>query len=150
MGHWWDTRRAKHQGLETHSTLSTAGEVEARQSVTYLLPYACMARSVSYYSERVRNRFYTLRAGILADYLRIVELLQEHDADLGMPHSRALSGGLFELRSKGREGIGRVLYCTAVERTIIVLHSFVKKTQDTPHKELRTARKRMEEAKRNG
>lgn len=109
-----------------------------------------MAWSVSYYSEKVRSRVYALPAGILADYLRIVELLQGHGIDLGMPHSRALSGGLFELRPRGREGVGRVLYCTAVGRTIIVLHSFVKKTQDTPQKELRTARKRMKEVKRHG
>ncbi|MDA8110247.1 MAG: type II toxin-antitoxin system RelE/ParE family toxin [Betaproteobacteria bacterium] len=109
-----------------------------------------MAWSVSYYSEKVRNRVFALPAGILADYLRIVELLQEHGADLGMPHSRALGGGLFELRAKGREGIGRVLYCTAIGKTVIVLHSFVKKTQATPQDELRTARKRMKEVKRHG
>ncbi|WP_410174996.1 type II toxin-antitoxin system RelE/ParE family toxin [Mycetohabitans endofungorum] len=36
--------------------------------------------------------------------------------------------GLFELRPKGPEGIGRVFYCTQVGRRIVVLHSFTKKT----------------------
>lgn len=66
-------------------------------------------------------------------------------ADLRMPHSRALGDGLFELRPKGREGIGRVFYCAQQEKTIVVLHSFVKKTQDTPDKEMRLARKRLKD-----
>jgi len=67
-----------------------------------------------------------------------------------MPYSRPLGGGLFELRPRAKEGIARVLYCMAVGKTIIVLHSFVKKTQEAPRKELDTARKRLKEVKRNG
>jgi phage-related protein len=66
-----------------------------------------------------------------------------------MPHSRSLGQGLFELRCKGKEGIGRAFYCTMVGREIVVLHSFIKKTQDTPDKELALARKRLKEV-RNG
>ena len=70
-------------------------------------------------------------------------------ADLRMPHSRSLGQGLFELRCKGKEGIGRAFYCTMVGREIVVLHSFIKKTQETPDKELALARKRLKEV-RNG
>jgi phage-related protein len=49
--------------------------------------------------------------------------------DLRMPHSKAMGNGLLELRPKGPEGIGRVFYCTQVGRSIVVLHSFVKKTK---------------------
>lgn len=49
--------------------------------------------------------------------------------DLRMPHSKAMGNGLLELRLKGPEGIGRVFYCTQVSRSIVVLHSFVKKTK---------------------
>lgn len=61
------------------------------------------------------------------------------------PHSKAMGNGLFELRPKGPEGIGRVFYCTQVGRSIVVLHSFVKKTQETPDAELRLARQRMKD-----
>ncbi len=71
----------------------------------------------------------------------------EFGPDLGMPHTRAMSGGLFELRLKSREGIGRVFYCTLVERKIVMLHQFVKKTDKTPQKELSLARQRMKEWK---
>ncbi|BCU08237.1 hypothetical protein Atep_29140 [Allochromatium tepidum] len=75
--------------------------------------------------------------------------MEEHGADLRLPHSRALGHGLFELRCKGEEGIGRAFYCTMVERRIVILHSFIKKTQETPPRELKTARKRLKEV-RNG
>jgi phage-related protein len=65
--------------------------------------------------------------------------------DLGMPHTRALGGGLFELRIKAAEGIARVFYCTVVDRRIVILHQFVKKSEKMPPKELEIARRRMKE-----
>ena len=53
--------------------------------------------------------------------------------------------GLFELRPRGRSGIGRAFYCFLVGRRVVVVHSFVKKTQQTPDRELKLARKRMKE-----
>ncbi|MBF3415608.1 type II toxin-antitoxin system RelE/ParE family toxin [Burkholderia pseudomallei] len=104
---------------------------------------------IVYYNERIKRDVFALPVGILADYLRLLDLMQEFGANLRMPHSRAMGDGLFELRPKGREGIGRVFYCTPVGRHIVVLHSFVKKTQETPQSELRIARARLSEI-RNG
>ena len=59
-----------------------------------------------------------------------------------------MGDGLFELRIKGQEGIARVFYCTQIGKRIIVLHSFVKKTQKTPIKELELARKRLGELRK--
>jgi phage-related protein len=56
-----------------------------------------------------------------------------------------MGGGLFELRPRGREGIGRVLYCYASGQRVVVLHAFVKKAKSTPERELAMARKRMKE-----
>ena len=52
---------------------------------------------------------------------------------------------LFEIRAKGKEGIGRALFCTAIGNKIIILHVFIKKTKKTPQNELKTARKRLRE-----
>jgi phage-related protein len=71
--------------------------------------------------------------------------MEIYGPDLGIPHTRAMGGGLFELRIKAAEGIARVLYCTRVERRIVFLHQFVKKTDRTPPKELQIARQRMKE-----
>jgi len=73
--------------------------------------------------------------------------METYGPDLGMPHTRALGDGLFELRLKAQEGIARVLYCTISGRKIIILHQFIKKTNKTPSKELAMARRRMQEVK---
>jgi phage-related protein len=84
-------------------------------------------------------------AGIQARYVHLTERLLTFGPDLGMPHSRAMGKGLFELRLRSKEGIGRVFYATLPERRIMMLHAFVKKSQKTPAKELRVARARLKE-----
>jgi len=102
---------------------------------------------IVYFNDRVQKDVLSLPSGILADYLRLTEAMALYGADLRMPHSRALGAGLFELRPKGPEGIGRVFYCTQVGRVIVILHSFIKKTQETPDADMRMARKRLKEVK---
>ena len=106
-----------------------------------------MPYSVEYFNERVLATIERWPVGILADYARLVELLTEFGPDLRMPHSRALGSGLFELRPRGREGIGRALYCYLVGERIVVLHAFVKKTQATPERDIKIARNRMKEVR---
>ena len=72
-----------------------------------------------------------------------------YGANLGMPHTKAMKNGLFELRMKSKEGIGRVFYCTLVGKRIVMLHSFIKKSQKTPSRELKLAVSRMKEVKAN-
>lgn len=71
--------------------------------------------------------------------------MEVYGPDLGMPHTRAMGRGLFELRLKAAEGIARVFYCTVVGQQIVMLHQFTKKSEKTPRKELEIARRRMEE-----
>jgi phage-related protein len=108
-----------------------------------------MPYTVDYFNQRVLDEVESWPVGILADYARLVELLMEFGPDLRMPHSRTMGGGLFELRPRGREGIGRALYCFVVGQQVVVLHAFVKKSQVTPQRDLDIARKRMKEV-RNG
>ena len=103
--------------------------------------------TLTYYNERVKQQVMSLPARILADYIHLTDLMQNHGANLQMPHSRAMGGGLFELRPKGKEGIGRVFYCTQVGQILVILHSFVKKTNATPTADLQLARKRLKEVK---
>lgn len=67
--------------------------------------------------------------------------------NLGKPHTNAFGEGLFELRLKGAEGIARVFFCTLVGKRIVMLHSFMKKTDKTPPRERAVAEARMEEIK---
>ena len=104
-----------------------------------------MSFEIEYFHERVLRDIESWPVDVLADYARLVELLIEHGPGLGLPHSRAFGDGLFELRPRGRSGIGRAFYCFLVGKRVVVLHAFVKKSRETPDRELKLARKRMKE-----
>jgi len=70
-----------------------------------------MKYPIEYFHPRVKEKIESWPSGILADYARMVELLMEFGTHLRMPHSRAMGNGLFELRPRSTEGIGRVFYC---------------------------------------
>lgn len=106
-----------------------------------------MTWTVTFYSNRVETEILRLSAGHVARFIRYAERMEIFGPDLGMPHSRAMGEGLFELRIKAAEGIARIFYCTVVNRRIVFLHQFVKKTDKTPSKELEIARRRMKEMK---
>ncbi|MDZ4169602.1 MAG: type II toxin-antitoxin system RelE/ParE family toxin [Coriobacteriia bacterium] len=106
-----------------------------------------MPYTVDYFNKRVRDEIESWPVGMLADYARLVELLIEFGPDVRMPHSRAMGDGLFELRPRGREGIGRALYCFLVGQQVMVLHGFVKKSQATPKRDLEIARRRLKEVR---
>lgn len=71
------------------------------------------------------------------------------DPHLGMPYTRAMGEGLFEMRLSDKDGIARVFYCTIKKHEIFILHSFVKKTRTTPARELQLVRKRLKEVKQH-
>jgi phage-related protein len=104
-----------------------------------------MIYSIEYFHPRVRDAIEKWPVGILAAYARLVDLLIEFGPSLGMPHSKAMGGGLFELRPRGAEGIGRALYCFVFGQKVIILHAFMKKTEQTSEHALKIARKRMKE-----
>lgn len=108
-----------------------------------------MAWSIEYPYEDVEHFVLKLAPTLAAKYIRLTDLMLEFGSNLGMPHTRAMSGGLLELRIKGKERIARVFYCTLVGQRIVMLHGFVKKSQETPAKELRIAKRRMAQVKDN-
>lgn len=107
-----------------------------------------MSYSIIYYSEQVQEDIMSLPDTLQARYIGLTQRMLEHGPNLGLPHTDAFGGGLFELRLKGAEGIARVFFCTMVEQKIVMLHSFIKKTQKTPEKELKIAKSRMKELKK--
>jgi len=106
-----------------------------------------MSYDLEYFHPRIQKEIAAWPKTILMDYARLVELLLEFGPDLKMPHSKAMGDGLFELRAKGKEGIGRAFFCFMKGKRIVILHTFIKKTQTTPHRDLDKARQRMKEVK---
>lgn len=106
-----------------------------------------MEWKLSFYNQRVEEETLSFPKGILANFLHVTEMMEELGPALGHPYTKPLKQGLFEIRAKGQEGIGRSFFCTVSDKEIIILHSFIKKTQKTPKKELKIARARLKEVK---
>lgn len=106
-----------------------------------------MSYTISYYNDKVQADILNLPPTLLALYISLTERMLIVGSNLGEPHTKSFGDGLLELRLKGSEGVGRVFYCTLVGQRIVMLHSFVKKTQKTPSQELNTALQRLKEIK---
>jgi phage-related protein len=103
--------------------------------------------AIQLYSERVKAAIFELPGGVCSAYTDIATKMMVTGPNLGMPHTKPLGGGLFEIRADAAEDWGRVFYCTVRGRKIIMLHSFLKKTNATPPRERETAERRMREVK---
>ena len=106
-----------------------------------------MDYNIKYYSQTVQEQILKLPDTLAARYVVLTRRMQAIGPNLGEPHTKAMGDGLFELRLKGAEGIARVFYCTPIGKRIVMLHSFVKKTDRTPLRELDVARSRLKEIK---
>ncbi|NTW54014.1 MAG: type II toxin-antitoxin system RelE/ParE family toxin [Chlorobaculum sp.] len=104
-----------------------------------------MNYEIEYFHPSIKADINGWPKSIKADFRKISLLLVEYGPQVRMPHTKAMGDGLFEMRPQGRDGIGRVFYCYVKGKKIIILHSFIKKTQKTPQKELQLARKRLQE-----
>ncbi len=104
-----------------------------------------MKWQILFFSDKVEEETLEFPDKVLAKLLHIFEMIEEHGPNLGKPYTDSFGDGLFEVRAKGQEGIGRSLFCYTNGKSIIILHSFVKKTQKTPRKELEIALTRKKE-----
>ena len=59
-----------------------------------------MSWRVTFYSAAIEKEIVALPAGFVARFLRYAERMEIYGPDLGMPHTRAMGDGLFELRLK--------------------------------------------------
>lgn len=106
-----------------------------------------MKWNISYYNESVKKDARSLHISIKAKFEAIMDKMSENGPNLGLPFTKAMGQGLFEIRAKGQAGIARGLFCTISKNMIVILHVFIKKTEKTPQKELELAIKRMKEVK---
>ena len=66
---------------------------------------------------------------------------------VGMPDVRSMSSvakGVFEIRIKSSADAYRVFYISVIAKGILVFHAFIKKSQQTPQKEIEIARGRLQ------
>ena len=103
---------------------------------------------ITYYSTKVQEQIIELPDTLAARYIVLTRRMLAIGPNLGEPHTKPMGNGLFELRLKGAEGIARVFFCMFIGKRIVVLHSFIKKTDRTPKRELEIAQERMKEIKK--
>ena len=106
-----------------------------------------MTYQLLFFNETVQADIQEWPTQIFASFVRIAEQIEVSGPNLGLPYTKAMGGGLFEIRARGSEGIGRAFFCCIKEQKIIILHGFINKTQTTRSRELRLAIKRMKEVK---
>jgi phage-related protein len=105
-----------------------------------------MPWSVEVLNETVAEELAVLPKDMKARYLRTAGLIREFGVEfLSEPYVKHLDGKLWDMRLKGRDGISRALYVTAMGKRVVVVRVFVKKTQRTPQAEIDLALRRAKE-----
>ena len=105
-----------------------------------------MAWTVETLNSTVDEELEELPVDMRARFEYISRLIEEFGLErVREPHVKHLRGALWEMRMKGRDGISRALYVTAVGQRVVVVRVFIKKTQKTPNHEIALALKRAKE-----
>lgn len=100
----------------------------------------CLGMEINFFHKDTAKFIRSLEKPTIAKILRTLDLLERFGHRLGMPHSKALSSGIFELRIRGMQEI-RLLY-TFHKDSIVILNGLIKKSNKLPSKELDLAIKR--------
>lgn len=105
---------------------------------------------IEFYSEKVERSIEEWPDKMQAKFVRVSDAIVRYGPkEVGMPHIKPLKQGLFEIRIKSQEGIGRAMFCIKKDKIVVILSEFIKKTEKTPNSELELARKRMKEVRYN-
>lgn len=107
-----------------------------------------MSWSVGFVNAAAEAEVESLPEDMIAYFLRIGDLIRAAGLmRLREPQVKHLTGKLWEMRLKGRDGIARSIYVAASGQRVVVLRTFVKKTEKTPPREIAIALLRMKEVK---
>lgn len=99
-----------------------------------------MTWTVETLNETVDAEVEALPADTRARLARIAKLIEENGLErVGEPHVKHIEGRLWEIRLRGRSGISRALYVTAVGRRVVIVRTFTKRTEKTPRREIALA-----------
>ena len=86
---------------------------------------------IVYYSDDVQETIGAWPVGVRAYYARLTERMRVLGPNLGMPFTRSMGQGLFEMRARGKEGLG-----------------MARKSPKAPLRELEVARRRLADVQR--
>jgi phage-related protein len=105
-----------------------------------------MSWSVVFLNPTVQAELDALPRDFRASFERITRLIQTFGLErVHEPYIKHLEDRIWEMRLRGRDGIARALYMTAIGKRVVVLRVFTKKTQKTPRREIELAQQRAKE-----
>jgi len=88
-------------------------------------------------NETVDAEVEALPEDMRARLARIAKLIEEKDLErVGEPHVKHIEDRLWEMRLKGRSGIARALYVTAVGRRVVIAPVAVEHKEKTQQREI--------------
>ena len=92
-----------------------------------------MTWTVGFVNRAAESELNALPDDMRAHFARIAVMIRDHGLPaMREPYVKHLMGKLWEIRMKGRDGIARSIYATASGKRVVVLRTFVKKTEKTP------------------
>jgi len=104
--------------------------------------------TVGFFSDDAMAELRALPQDMQARFERIVVMIEANGLErMREPYVRHVEGKLWEMRLTGRDGIARSLYVTASGRRVVVLRTFVKKTQKAPRREIGLALERAKDVR---
>lgn len=107
-----------------------------------------MSWTVGFVNAAAEAEVDALPPDMIAHFLRIGEMIAAAGlTQMREPQVKHVTGKLWEMRLKGRDGIARSIYVAASGRRVIVLRTFVKKTEKTPPREIAISLVRLKEVK---
>ena len=94
-----------------------------------------------FFDNKAQKEFKEFAEPVQMKFDSVLKTLRE-SGRLDFPDGRKIDKNLYELRIK-YQGEFRGLYAYIIQSQIVVLHFFRKKTQKTPIKDLKTAKRRL-------
>ena len=87
------------------------------------------------FNNAVEKFIQTLNKETIARVIHTIEILEKFGNRLGLPHSKMVSRGIFELRIHGNQNV-RIFYAFSKNKAVL-LHGFIKKNfQNTEERNL--------------
>ena len=69
-----------------------------------------MTYQLLFFNASVQSDIQDWPTQIFASFVRIAEQMEVSGPNLGLPYTKAMGGGLFEIRARGSAGIGRAFF----------------------------------------
>lgn len=76
-----------------------------------------------------------------AKVIHKIDLIEDYGHKLGMPHVKKIKSSLYELRIRGQQEVR--IFFTFHQSQIVLLHGFVKKSQEIPPREIKMAKQKL-------